>query len=437
MKLMENPTAFRNMALIFLIAFILRIIYLVLMQSQYTSLVILHLLEDSQTYISIAEYFMGINVAGADDLLLAGPGYGLILAGLFKIFGFTSWPILIIQIILSSAGCVLIYKIALLLSKNSMVSLIAGILAAISLTSISLSAAVLTDCLFFSMLALSIYLYFLGLQNGLWKYFIFCGVILGAATLVRSIGIFFPIVLIFIAFLFPLDLSRLSRKQMLIKSILTGFLIIIIALPWAIKNKTEHGLFTVSETGALAARNYLASRVIFEAEKSGTLIEIRDWMAAPKTIHGVPETAAQRHDHAVAVVKETFSRYPGTFIRVFFKNIWENIGALSTIHSLQIPRLRTLFDFYTGQLFTKGTSRLTFFMSLIGFILFFGDGKKREALILALIYLYFAFLSGFTYWQGSRIFYPGQLAWSILMGFCLYKIALAIQKFRAYLAYNR
>ncbi len=432
-KLSKLSTSRRDIIIIFGIALLLRALYLLFMANQYTSLVILHLLDDSQTYISIAKYFLGVNVAGADDLLLAGPGYGYLLATVFKLFGFTSWPTLILQIIVSSLGCVYIYKIAEKLINIRTVSLIASLLAATSLTSISLSTSILTDSLFFFLLVVAIYYFLLGLNNGQWKYFIFCGVLLGISSLIRSVGLFFPVVLIFIAFVFPLNSSVLSRKSALLRSIITGLILIIVALPWAIKNNSEHEIFTVSETGTLAARNYLCSKIIYEAESRKSLIEIRDWMAAPKTVQGRPETARERHDHAIAVIKEVFSRYPGTFFKVFFENIFENIGALSTIHSLQLPQFRNSFEIYTEKLFTKGNSLFVFFLSLIGFVLLFWDGKKREALILASIYGYFAFLSGFTYWQGSRIFYPGQLAWVILVAVALYQIGLATKKIRLYL----
>ncbi len=423
----------RDLIIIFGSALLLRVLYLLFMANQYTSLVILHLLDDSQTYISIAKYILGVNVAGADDLLLAGPGYGYLLATIFKLFGFTSWPILILQILVSSIGCVYIYKIAQLLINNRTVSLIASLLAATSLTSISLSTSILTDSIFFFLLVVAIYYFLMGINRGEWKYFIFCGVLLGISSLIRSVGLFFPAVLIFIAFVFPLHASVLSRKSALLRSIVTGLILIIVALPWAIKNKSEHEIFTVSETGTLAARNYLCSKIIYEAESRKSLIEIRDWMAAPKTVQGRPETARERHNHAIAVIKEVFSRYPGTFVKVFFENIFENIGALSTIHSLQLPQFRNLFEIYTEKLFTKGNSLFVFFLSLIGFVLLFWDGKKREALVLASFYCYFAFLSGFTYWQGSRIFYPGQLAWVILVAVTLYQIGLATKKFRFYL----
>ncbi|RKX22257.1 MAG: hypothetical protein DRP51_02710 [Candidatus Zixiibacteriota bacterium] len=430
----RNMTASqRDIITIFMIALLLRVVYLLLMAGQYTSLVILHLLDDSQTYISIAKYIMGVNVAGADDLLLAGPGYSFLLAIAFKLFGITSWPILSLQIILSSLSCIYIYKISHILFNNRKISFIAAILAATSLTSISLSAAILTESLFFFLLVLAIFYFFTGLNNGKWKYFVFCGIMLGISTLIRSVGLFFPVILIFMAFVYPLKSSVLSRKTALIRSIVTGMILIIVALPWAIKNKSEHQIFTVSETGALAARNYLCSRVIYEAESRKSLIELRDWMASPKMIQGRPETASERHAHAIAVIKDVFSRYPGTFIKVFFENIFDNIGALSTIHTLQLPQFRDEFGIYTDKMFTKGNSLLVFFLSLIGFVLLLWDGKKREAFILASIYGYFAFLSGFTYWQGSRIFYPGQLAWTILVAVTLHQISLAARKIINYL----
>lgn len=422
----------KDILIIFVTALFLRTIFLLFMSTQYTSYIILYLLDDSQVYMGVARYLLNLNVAGGDYLLLSGPGYGFILAVFFKLFGFTSWPILILQIILSSLACVYIYRIGRIFFENRKISFIAAILSATSLTSISLSVAVLTDSLFYFLLVAALYLFLKGLNKGNWNYFIICGIFLGISTLIRSIGLFLPVILLFIAFVFPLKSSVLSRKSAMIRSIVASLLVIGVALPWAIKNKIEHQIFTVAETGPLAARNYLASKVIYEAESKKSLLELRDSMALPRQINGRPETARERHDHARAVVKDTFSKYPWTFIKVYFDNIIENVASLSMIHTLQLPQFRKQFEIYQDVLFTKGNRILILALTLIGVVLTMLEGRKRETLILASIYGYFAILSGVTFWQGSRIMFPGQLVWLMFFSVTLYQVGLAIAKFRLY-----
>ena len=48
-----------------------------------------------------------------------------------------------------------------------------------------------------------------------------------------------------------------------------------------------------------------------------------------------------------------------------------------------------------------------------------GDGVFRVAVIIGGLYAYYAVMIGFFRWQGSRYFFPGQIAWSILIAIVL------------------
>ncbi len=52
-------------------------------------------------------------------------------------------------------------------------------------------------------------------------------------------------------------------------------------------------------------------------------------------------------------------------------------------------------------------------LSLIGLAIIFRKNIKT-ALALGLFLMYFGLLSGVTFWQGSRIFYPAQVVQTIL-----------------------
>ena len=133
----------------------MRVLYLFLISSQFGSDEILGLIPDSRRYIQVAYHILGEDAGVEYSLFLVGPGYGFLVAVFFVLFGVSVWPILILQITLSSLSCCLIYLIAKILLNDRPVSLVAGLLASISLTSISLSAAILTETLFFFLLVVS------------------------------------------------------------------------------------------------------------------------------------------------------------------------------------------------------------------------------------------------------------------------------------------
>ena len=59
-------------------------------------------------------------------------------------------------------------------------------------------------------------------------------------------------------------------------------------------------------------------------------------------------------------------------------------------------------------------------LTLAGLLILFYRGKVAVAVLLAAVYAYFALLSGFTFWQGSRIFYPAQAAGVFLVSAAVY-----------------
>jgi hypothetical protein len=54
---------------------------------------------------------------------------------------------------------------------------------------------------------------------------------------------------------------------------------------------------------------------------------------------------------------------------------------------------------------------------LISLIVMVVRRQNKLAAVLIAIWLYFGMLSGLTLWQGSRVFYPGQIAWSIMLAY--------------------
>ncbi len=414
MQIKSLWTEYRYETAIFIIALALRFIFLGMMSSQMIDSALFSAMADSKTYTTVADYFLGNSAVGETYLVLAGPGYGAFLALFFALFGKSPWPILTVQIILSGLAAVLVCRIGMKLFRNRVICVTAGLVAAVSMTSISLANAILSDTLYFFLLALAVWLFLLGIDSTKWRCFIGTGVMLGLATLVRSVGLLFPVVLIIAYFILVSDTAkRKAMSRMLIVMLSVSF---VIPGAWAFRNYVKHDIFTVADSGTLAAKSYLAARILYEHDKSKALVTYRNEMYKPLEVDGIPVDPKELHDDAVTVSRKVFAEYPELFVKVYLKNIYENITMQNTLFPIQMAKYREAYSTWTEYGTWDGKQPLILILTLIGFGLLFWKGQTRGAVFLLLIYLYFAALSGVTFWQGSRVFHPAMLSWALCCG---------------------
>lgn len=399
---------------IFATAIIIRMIYLGQMARWVRSEAFFMMMADSQTYFAIARYLAGKTVAGEAALILGGPGYGAFVAIFFGIFGQNAWPIVFAQIVLSSAASVLIYLIAKELLDKTIIALCAGMITAVSITSISLATAILSDSLFFFLMVLAFYLFIKGLRKSAWGWFIGAGIVLGIASLVRPVGQFLPIVFLVSFFILTKDAVKRKRLQKMVAAAV--IIPILITGSWAVRNYIKHDIFTVSDSGTLAFKHYLSARIMFEADDSETLLKYREDMAEPLDVDGHPATLKETHDDAVATATEVILEHPVLFLKVYLIDMYENITMQNTLFEIQLKEYESAYKEYTRKFTWEGKQPLIFLLTLFGFFLMYKARFRREMLFLILIWCYFAVLSGVTFWQGSRIFHPAILAWSIAVG---------------------
>ena len=227
---------------LFLFAFFLRSIYFALMLTQIGSAGLFEVAPDCINYVNIARGFPSILFQPDRMLYTFGPGYGFFLSVFFLIFGQSGIPVLITQIILSSLSCVMMYKVARMLSGSYAVSIIAGIIAALSYTSISLSNIMLSDTVYFFFFLLSLILYLRALEKNNATDFVLSGLLVGYCILTRSIGQLWIIAMIVIAVAAYLH-KKATDKQLLItfRRYFKGPLISIviatgIVLLWIVRN---------------------------------------------------------------------------------------------------------------------------------------------------------------------------------------------------------
>jgi len=392
---------------IFGLAFISRLIFMFLMMSVHDSIGLIDLYDDTIKYISASEYIFGIGNTGEFDIFLVGPGYPFVL-GLYNLLISNYWFLIFIQIILSSTSCMYIYKVSSILTRNRYISILAGILSAVSMTSISLANSILTDTLFFFLFVLMLYLFIKGLLENRWSLFVCAGLIGGLAILVRSIAIFYPAILLIVSFLIPL-VSKTSRKELIIKTIIVGLIMLLIPSVWAFRNQSKHDSFTVSATGTLAAKIFLSGKVDYTSQNRPQ----HHFKAFRDSIYNsmVPDIEAGRFRELAEDSKKysiaMFKKHPGLFIETYLITILDNITLVSSLQHLQTPQLSNIYSFFE-KLFTRGFNNTTYpILSLLGLIILIRR-DARIALILLINILYFAALSGVTFGQGSRIFFPSQ-----------------------------
>ncbi|MEW5922547.1 MAG: glycosyltransferase family 39 protein [Candidatus Zixiibacteriota bacterium] len=372
------------------------------------------LFDDTPKYVRAADYFFGKSQSGQYDLFLVGPGYPSFLGIFFKIFGQTFWPIIFIQILLSSFTSLLIYNIAFLIFNNRLIAFIAGLISAISLTSITLASSILTETLFFFLFCLSVYQFFRSLENARWSNLVWAGIWGGLAVLVRSVASVFPLALIMISFLYPVNGKSFRRREIISKILVTVLIIFGISSIWAIRNKVIHDTFVISDTGLKAARVFLGAQVINEEQGGRTweVDKIRDslYESSMITINAGDYRRAQTE--TIDFLISSFKEYPVKYMRFYFRNIWDNATAMSSLQNELTPDHQWITNIYYP---VKWGYRMPWMiiLSITGFFIL-ARHDKAKAVCLLIIMLYFAVLSGVTFWQGSRVFYPAQAAQTIL-----------------------
>jgi hypothetical protein len=65
---------------------------------------------------------------------------------------------------------------------------------------------------------------------------------------------------------------------------------------------------------------------------------------------------------------------------------------------------------------------MVFLGSLIGIAYLYFDKNYLAAVFLGLTLAYFTFLAGFSFWQGSRIYFPSGMASSTLLVYAAYRV---------------
>ncbi len=412
----------RPLAVLFAVALVVRLLFFGLIVEQIGPDSLLEFTPDVKQYTTSADAIRGQFDFDTEGVVTFGPGYPAFLA----LLGFALSPhpyvLILLQIILSALGSVFVAMFAFELAEDTKIALIAGLLNALSITSIVLASVLLSETVFFSLMALGFLFFVKGLKTEKTAYFLLTTFTLSLAALVRSVGQILFLLLLVMAVTYAWPAFREGPKSFvrkLIRPLVTVGLIIAVLAAWAVRNERLYGFNQI----ALAPYGGMAQLVrLARAEMNGSSYEEASHTLADE-LEGLQADSMSHYGtfaaHTSNCVRRLVREHPEIVARVFWGNVFDQVHHEWGEHYPLLPRWREQLKSITGWINKKGLNYRVSLLSVIGVIMLLKQKKFRLVIILAVIYSYFALPSGFTHRQSCRIFYPGEVAWTILVAYPL------------------
>ncbi len=371
---------------------------------------------DTVNYLKAANGLFEVGSDGEPALFSFGPGFPLVLRECLRLFGNSALPYLMIQIVLSSLSCLLVYRLGRQIVGDYWISITAGLFVACSVTAISLSCFVLSDSLYVFMFLLSLVLFFDGLNNGRWPNFLLSGFILGFAILTRSIGQFWPGALIVFTLIFNSkrrqETMRVDTKGRVFWKVAVSLLIcIVMVTAWVARNKAVDGIYTLTIASAGGPANVAALALEKQTGRRYRWI-IDDWYKEREQSEGkqkfnLAEDYRMLQSHAETVLRES----PAEMASAYLRTVWENLTQRDYLHEDLLSKSppSTLL---VVRLVNWGQAWI--WLSLAGIFALLLSRHFGPAILLGSGFLYYATMIGFTRFQGSRLFHPGFIFGALL-----------------------
>lgn len=202
---------------------------------------------DAATYHALAVSLVerGRFSSDADGILLdtsATPTYPLFIGVIYFLFGIKPWLVLLFQVFLDVATCLLIYFLAMILFHNKKIAFAGGLLYSIEPISAVFVLHLMTEICFVFFFVLSLLILFLAIKKQRMALFAFSGIALGIAVLTRPVALYFFVIVSLIIILF--SKNKVSHKL----KIVTIFIIMLelTLLPWQLRNFINFGSLAIT-----------------------------------------------------------------------------------------------------------------------------------------------------------------------------------------------
>lgn len=404
----------KGLLLIILLALVIRIVFFVSLKPWDSEVVNENILvDDAYGYHKLASSVLS-NKSFEDFTGWRTPGYPLFIAFIYWISSSSIWLVLFIQIFLNVFSVLIVYKIASIIVPRK-IGVLAALLFAIDIHQAESTVTLLTEPLFVFLFLVSIYFLCNSLKEDRLLSICLSALLLGIATLVRPISVYFPIVVICFIFV----LSNFKLKMKFVYSLLFSIFFIVTITPWLIHNYSKYGIVKLSSVSNV---NLLYLNVGYtEVYKTG-----KTWQEVSKDFdeiaikQGVDTTnkfllknSKIYSKIAINYIKENFTLYcKRHFMGIV--NLYTSIGStnLTSIFHLKsnppdIDRyggpgiFRSIVDFFQSRTkaeiyFAIGIGfylLVNYIFSLYGIFLLMRE-KEYIVILFILIILYFSVLTG-------------------------------------------
>lgn len=295
------------------------------------------LLSDDRDYDAIAR-----SLANGDGYKIDGqstayrvPGYPLILAGTYALFGDSKTPIRIFQALSDVASCLLLFAIGKRLFSEK-VGLIAAATLALYPVQILYVSHLMTETLFTAMFLLIIFLAIQEKQESNWlRNNLILGVLIGVSALIRPTILLFPVLI----FLWRWK-DRVPFKVNFGALVVIGLAALLALSPWLVRNYVEFQ--RVSVTSNVGVNFWMGSHenaggAYSFPQKNNPLIDVKDDFERSDLgfRRGFEFIMASPVDYAIVVARK--------FIRFFSVDYWLMITMQYKPEWAAAPNSATIF----------------------------------------------------------------------------------------------
>lgn len=378
------------------------------------------LASDSATYTALAEYFLTGQGDGIKHLLVAGPGYPAVLAGLGAVFGTGSWPPVLLNVVLGAMAPVAVYLLAELLLRDRTIALLSGLFVALSFTGLSMSTSILTDQPYYTLQAVGLVAFVKGWQTGRARWFVSAGLLSAVAVNIRAVGQLWPYAFFVLSLWYYLRVPAARERGRFLRSLWTPAIMLCLIAGWSMFNQARYGVFAFTSNGVRAAWAYTAASAVADHTPGGGFDSVRTawWYEIYEPEDGSVPTEAQIYTQMKSRVLDVLKQHPGWMAETFFTTVWRNARASNHFAEDQVPQWKAFWVFLRRACHDQ-LNPLLLVMSLAALMILAWTRAWESLGILGVTYLYFTVLAGFSFWQGSRLHFPAEMAWSVLVSCAL------------------
>lgn len=343
-----------------------------------------------------------------------GPGYPLFLALMHLLSGSSLVVMMLTQIVVSAFVSVLLAWWALRLTDDRRVAWLTALLNAFSFTAISLANIFLSETLFMALVVGGSLLLLSAMNRSQCWLAVLAGLLFGLAVLTRSMGVGLPVVVLSLAF--SANFTRLAQRLRV--GGVSLFATVALVFAWG----TIFSVDSSPTTGAVPSAMFRLVRAV-DADRQMISIDAAARQFESDCLrHAYDSTgdylASHRHLSKLRF-SSLLSNEKHLILLVILRNLRDNITNEFGTIAVQIPSLAPAYE--TTRIFfaKKGLNYRVLLFALIGAVILLVRRQWKICLPLLLIFCYFAVMSGFSDSQTSRIFYPAQMAWGILVSVAL------------------